>query len=219
MEDGIPSGLFSKLAAVTQAMGKLPKSGWNAHFKYAFVRSEDVLETVRKELSERNVAFLPMITGHRVETIEKTYNNEKKIQLKTVLDMMFVFADGDSGETFKCPWVAEAIDDQDKGVTKAVTSGVKYFLLKNFLIPTGEDDPDASNGEQHPEAAKAPAKPGKPAKKAEKKEETPHSQAAFVELAKSKGITNVAEIGAKLREAGFEAFDATKWDDMVKALG
>lgn len=40
------------------------------------------------------------------------------------------------------------MDDADKGLYKAYTGGEKYFLLKNFLLPTGID-PDNSGDDNN----------------------------------------------------------------------
>jgi hypothetical protein len=46
---------------------------------------------------------------------------------------------------------------------------------------------------------------------------TPKTQAGLIEYAKSKGISAI-DLGAILKNNGFQGFDASKWDDMVKAV-
>jgi hypothetical protein len=53
--------------------------------------------------------------------------------------MTFSLLDGESGERLDFPWVGAGTDKGDKGIYKALTGGAKYFLLKMFLIATGDD--------------------------------------------------------------------------------
>ena len=48
-------------------------------------------------------------------------------------------------------WTGESLDTQDKGITKAATSAEKYFLMKTFVISTGDakDDPDSQSHQAH----------------------------------------------------------------------
>lgn len=135
--------LFAKLAKVMSGMSRIPKNGVNTHFSYKFVKAEDVADKVRESLSAEGVAFFAEIDGFEIRTTEYTNNKgERKVANKTFVRFVFTFADGETGATFACRWIGEAIDEQDKDLSKAATSALKYFLLKTFIIPTG-DDPDA----------------------------------------------------------------------------
>lgn len=138
--------LYAKLSRVMGKMGRIEKRGHNTHFNYDFVTSEDVVYTVRQALAEENVSFFPSIIG--VEQVEVDTKTGTTTKIKT--RFQFVFADGETGATQVCYWEGEALDSQDKGISKAATSVVKYFLLKTFLIATGDEpDPD-SDGKNAP---------------------------------------------------------------------
>lgn len=132
------AGLFAKLARVLGNLERLPKSGHNSHFNYDFVTDGDVSDAVRKALASENVAFFASMV--------RTVADGKK----TVADFVYTFADGETGVTWSCKWTGEAIDSQDKGVAKAATSALKYFLLKNFILSSGDqaDDTDADAPQQ-----------------------------------------------------------------------
>ena len=148
--------LYAKMAQVMGLVSRIPKSGYNDHFKYAYATSEDVADTVRDALAEVGLAFFVNIT------------NVVQENKKTIVSMEFTFADGETGETHISAWQGEALDSQDKGISKAITAATKYFLLKTFLISTGDEvDPDA-NGKVDPE----PVKAKKAAKVEEPKQET-----------------------------------------------
>lgn len=161
MDSNEPNGakLFAKMARIMGELKRLPKTGYNQHFKYAFVTDGDVSDTIRELMAKENIAFF-------AETVAVEPVNGKKSRAQYV----FTFACGDTGATRSCSWFGEADDAQDKGLSKAATSAAKYFLLKTFMISTGDerDDPDA--GEQASKSAakstqqKAPATNGNGAK-------------------------------------------------------
>src|SRR5580765_2066061 len=152
----VGSVLASKLAAVMAAVDRVPKRGWNAVHGYHYPLEADVLEVIRGLLAERNVVLLSAIVGWRRDPI-----GEKGKDL-TTLKMEFTFLDGDTGERETRAWIGTGTDNQDKGAYKAMTGAEKYFLLKGFLIPTG-DDPETEADETAPAAPAAPAAAKPPA--------------------------------------------------------
>lgn len=143
--------LFEKLVAVAAEIEKLPKLGRNDYFKYAFVRSEDVLDTVRAKLAEHGIAFFVSLDTHEREDFT---DPDGKMSSKTTLVLDATFGCTETGESIVVRWPGEADDSQDKGTSKAMTMAVKYGLLKTFLISTGEEtDPDGQ----------APVRQGAPA--------------------------------------------------------
>lgn len=130
--------LFTKMARVMGKMTRLAKSGYNKAQNYAFATESDVVDMVREAMAEENLAFIPIMTA-----AEDKPRGEKMIHWKA--HFLFTFADGDTGETYSCPWIAEAMEYGDKGINKVATAAVKYFLLKTFLISTGDKDDDSDN--------------------------------------------------------------------------
>ena len=77
----------------------------------------------------------------------------------TELIMEFTFMDGDSDATIgPLRFAGAGADTGDKGVYKSMTGAEKYFLMKTFLIATG-DDPEADD-KVDKEAAAASAADG-----------------------------------------------------------
>ncbi len=145
--------LVSKLAEVMAAVERVPKRGRNEFHKYDYATEADIVTEIRQELAKRHVLLVPGIDG-----CERIPVGDKGSML-THLSMTFTFLDGDSGEELTRHWMGAGSDKDDKGLYKAMTGGEKYFLLKTFLIPTG-DDPEldtATNG--HSKTAAPPALP------------------------------------------------------------
>ena len=128
------AALFAKLARVMGRLKKLPKSGYNEHFKYNFVTESDVSDAVRAALAAENVAFLARMRA--------THPDGKK----TIVEMEYTFADGETGAIWASIWTGEAIDSQDKGIAQAATSALKYFLMKTFVLSSGDPGDDSDNG-------------------------------------------------------------------------
>lgn len=125
-----PTGLHGKLAEVMAEVGRVPKRGRNEFHKYDYATEADIVDAVRGALSSRSVSLVPSV---RQVIRDGT--------LTTAL-MAFQFTDGETGETATYEWAGTGDDKGDKGLYKAMTGALKYFLLKTFLLPTG-DDPEA----------------------------------------------------------------------------
>ena len=138
--------LVTKLCEVVAATERVPKNGWNDFHKYAFARESDIVETIRGELSQRNIFISPNIVEHH-----RTPKEGDKGGYLTDILVEWTFRDGDSGESFSIRIPGCGEDKGDKGFYKAFTGSEKYMLTKSFLIPTG-DDPEN-------EDAKAPGPP------------------------------------------------------------
>lgn len=147
--------LIIKLCEVMDAVTHIEKGGHNRDQNYDFARDVDVSAALRKELSSRKVFMSSSITN--VETELYTTKNGGRGAIKTVYTT-HKFIDGETGEELPFTWASEGMDGQDKGVSKGATSAIKYALLKQFLIPTGED-PDEGKVPDKDKPATAAAVP------------------------------------------------------------
>lgn len=141
--NGHPKSLVTKLAEVMAAVERVAKRGHNDFHQYDYATEADIAAAIRGELAARNIMLIPGVDRHEREKV-----GEKGTVL-TTLGMTFTFLDGDSGEVITRPWLGSGSDKDDKGAYKAMTGGEKTFLLKTFLIPTGNDperDTDKGSG-------------------------------------------------------------------------
>jgi hypothetical protein len=141
------------MARVMGRLERIPKRGFNPHFKYEFVTDSDVLDAVRTAMAAEGMCLFVSMDGLQQD------------DKRTVANFKFTFADGESGQAMTVNWIGEAIDTQDKGIAKAATSALKYCLLKTFLMSTGDDPDSDSDGPVPPRAPRrAPTtKPPAPA--------------------------------------------------------
>lgn len=110
-----------------EEVGRVEKNGYNTFHKYAYVKEDDLVEAVRGKLSERGILLLPSVE-----------HCSREDNLTTVI-LKFTFIDSETTQTYTAQWAGTGDDKGDKGLYKAYTGAVKYFLMKTFLIPTGDD--------------------------------------------------------------------------------
>lgn len=138
-----PRGLIRKLAEVMAAVERVPKRGRNEFHRYDYATEADIVATVRDELSKRGVMLIPAVQNHERhelrDGIDSKTGKDKPRDPVTILHMTFTFVDGETGERETHPWLGAGQDGGDKGVYKAMTGAAKYFLMKTFLMPTGDD--------------------------------------------------------------------------------
>lgn len=183
----VQQSLAAKLAEVMAAVERIPKRGRNDFHKYDYATEADIAATIRGELAQRSVMLIPSIVG------ESRHPVGEKGSVLTVLEMEMEFLDGESGESIKKPWRGYGTDKEDKGGYKAMTGGEKYFLLKTFLLPTG-DDPEREDAKER-QRERATVKPDKETRKARPALPT-DSGAVYVEkvVPKSRGNVEWAEV-------------------------
>lgn len=155
VNDGVKSPLFLKLNRVLAAVNNLTKDQKNQHFGYRFVSSDKVLTELRSTLALHGLAFSTQVVSR--ELIVGT-TSKGKSWTRWVIEYEFAFHDPESGESLSRRWYGEADADDDKGINKANTAAEKYFLLKMFLISTG-DDPDADADGERPDQRRPRRKP------------------------------------------------------------
>lgn len=138
------NSLHRKLAEVMALTERVAKRGRNEFHKYDYATESDIVDAVRLGLAAHRVMLMPSV---REVLREGT--------LTTVL-MRFTFTDGETGEQESYDWAGTGDDKGDKGLYKAMTGALKYFLLKTFLLPTG-DDPEADTETDKRASGQAPA--------------------------------------------------------------
>lgn len=137
--------LSDRLAQITGEVGPVAKAGRNAHFGYSYQRAEDVGAAIAPLLKRYRVSIRPRVDHSNVEEIDTGRTTRSGAPIKDFrVPMVMRLAAGQ--EVDDVPWYALANDDSDKGVNKAITAGLKSFLRATFLVSTGDDDTDSTEG-------------------------------------------------------------------------
>jgi hypothetical protein len=132
--------LVAKLARkknkVVTLVGAVKKTGYNDEQEYSFVEEAQVVRVLRSALTKAGLS-LGVTTSEitLINTIKTAAGDLSNYTIK----MLFTLVDTETGFSQSYPWLAMGADQTDKAIYKAYTSGVKYFLLKNFLLPTEDD--------------------------------------------------------------------------------
>lgn len=134
-----------RLALAMLEIERVAKRGRNEFHKYNYATAEDIKAAAREALAKNGLVIIPLMLH-----IEQMPAGK---QTKTMAEFEYVIACEEG--TVSVPWTCEAYDTGDKGITKAATAGLKYFLISLLQIPTG-DELD-SDGEK--QAAKTTTKP------------------------------------------------------------
>jgi hypothetical protein len=150
--------LIAKLAEITGLMAHIKKEGFNKAQQYAFVRESDVAEKVSGLLAERKVFLHQRVLSSSREALYTTGSGS--IMWMTHVVMEFRFIDGETGEmTEPATFEGDGADTGDKGIYKAMTGAEKYFLMKTFLVSTGDDPEGDEKVDKAAAAAGAAAGP------------------------------------------------------------
>ncbi|MCA1027675.1 ERF family protein [Cytobacillus kochii] len=136
------ASIYKKIAKVMSEVSRVPKNGYNSFNKYKYATESDLTESIRPILNEVGLAFFSNV-------LEQERNGDF-----TKVKMEFTLIDLDTSETLKSYYWGEGQDKNDKGLYKAYTGATKYFFMKTFLIPTG-DDPEGNEDNQTPKNSKS----------------------------------------------------------------
>lgn len=136
------ANVAKKIALVMADIGKIEKVR-SGGVNYAFQAWDDIRAELRSACIAHGLVIIPHVTSHSYERIEQ---DGKTAQYQHVAGMRFEIVDVDTGDSHIAEWFGEARDTSDKGLQKAGTSGMKYWLLKTFQIA----DRDASEQDEQP---------------------------------------------------------------------
>jgi len=189
-QNGLKS-LISRLVFVMGGVERIPKNGYNDFHRYAYATEADVSDHIRKLLFEHNIFMISSVeeTANR-DITTRSGKNETIVRVK----IKVTFYCGETGENLSFYTWGDGQDAGDKGIYKAITGAVKYALMKNFLIPTG-DDPENDNGKKTDKNSGASAggstasKQAKPKPKQDESEEILTVQGLVENIETKEGIS------------------------------
>jgi len=137
--------LVARLCAIMGSLPELPKAGYNKHHAYNYVIADDVSQLLQKRLAMAGIIIIP--SASNVRRTDLPGKDGKAGQVLTSVDMGFQIVCAFSGEQLSATWAGDGADNQDKGLNKALTAGLKTWLQKTFLMNDGEgSDPEWDGG-------------------------------------------------------------------------
>lgn len=175
--------IHQRMLEVMKEVGYVQKDR-NVAGKYNAVSHDAVIAQVRPALLKHGVATSCSVISSSTEYREKFFKEKGAFRTQITLRVGFTNVDNPT-DFLGVEFPGAAIDDQDKDIGKAISYALKYALLKNLMLETGDDEGSrfADDGEAQPTA---PAK-DKPAAKAKKEDSdakglTPEQLNRLIEL-------------------------------------
>lgn len=142
-----------KILAVMKDMGRVGKDGYNTFQKYKYVSEDGIIEAIRDKIMAQGLVAVPnQISSICQAHVSPDKEGRDKITFMTEVCTEYTIIDTESGDSLAVKFFGQGTDSGDKGVYKATTGANKYFLMKTFMIPTG-DDPEVSHGNPTEETA------------------------------------------------------------------
>lgn len=152
--------LWQKLAAISKEIGHIEKTGKNQHFNYAFMEHAQLVASLRPIMDEYGVTV-------DFEAMDATFVDTGK-SFRVTLHMKYYVTNADKpSEHFERLWVSEAMDQQDKGINKALTAAEKNVFAKLFHVSDRDLEDDANDTQPparktQPQATRPVAAPNQP---------------------------------------------------------
>lgn len=193
MSENKTGALARKIALIIGEIGNVPKNGRNTFHKYDYVLEADLTRALGPLLAAHKIAFFPSV----VDATEVPGKGAKGQDTLATVTLEITIVDGESGDTMVVRWRGQGMDSGDKAYYKAYTGAIKYFLMKTFLVDTGDDpeiDEDAAPQRVPPKQA-AP-KGERPAQSKPEGGEVTGEAARWRELMDKAGITDLPAASA-----------------------
>ena len=133
--------IYQKLLKVKETVPylKKDKKGYN----YTYVTPSQLFATINPILIEQGLLLVTNVISSTSKEIITGKGEKQKTEWKYDLDFVFDWVDAETGEKISIPWKASGVNGEDKGLGSALTYAERYFILKQFNIPTDDDDPDS----------------------------------------------------------------------------
>ncbi len=141
--------IYQRLHAIMKDVSYIQKDQKKINNNYTSVKNDDVVALLRQPLVDQMVMVVPHVLSSSQE------GN------RTIAEVQVDFVCVDNPVDFlRVTYYGHGVDNQDKGMGKAVTYAIKYALLKVFLLETGDDaDVEKHSIDYEPPKAPAPALP------------------------------------------------------------
>jgi len=208
MSEPVP-GIFKKMAKVMEKISRVPKNGKNKFFNYDYVTEADLTDHIRPILAEEGIAFTSTVLEATKTPVEKEGSKENKEGAISTVKMLFRLIDADDGSSIESVFLGEGADKGDKGFYKAYTGCTKYFLMKTFLVATGDDPenddaPKEKPGKQY-QLKKDEKQESKPAAKESPKEKPADEDPMLDELPEKKRLDIIKSTDSLFNQLAHEA--------------
>lgn len=204
--------LAAKLAWVMQHMPELKPEGRNSFHKYDFIKDVQVSGAVRSLFSRCGIAVIVrQIRDHQI--LERKTSKDGTSYLTQLIVGYRLINAHDPADFLDGEGIGYGDDAGDKGANKAMTSAMKYWLMKTLQIGGEDLEDDASTDARAAERSEAPRR-DKPVKVEDSAIE------GIQRGGRSDAITEaqIREVGGLMRTNGMNAVDGIEFLARIHGL-
>lgn len=144
MSIDLPLNVYRKLLEVKKKVPYIQKDKDGFNYKYATPSA--VFGVINPVLNDLGLLLITNVIDSKSYEITQKVDKQGKLkpsEWKFDLNFIFDWVDVETGEKISIPWSASGCNGDDKGLGSALTYAERYFVLKQFNIPTDSDDPDS----------------------------------------------------------------------------
>jgi hypothetical protein len=128
--------LVRKIATIMAEISRIPKRGRHSNLRYDYVQEADLMDLLRDRMADQGVVIFPSVRAHQML---ESRDDRGRVNFLTTVTLEITMIDSESGDELTTTWIGQGMDAGDKGYYKAYTGAIKYFMLKTFLISTGDE--------------------------------------------------------------------------------
>lgn len=138
--------IYEKLVEVRKSIDGFSKD--KKSYNYDYVTGNQILRKIKVKMDELGIVLIPQVNYDTFNWCKHEYLNSKDKECLDFLvqaQMIYKWVNAEEPTDFiEVPWlmVGQQADDISKAVGTALTYNERYFLLKQFGLPTDEDDAD-----------------------------------------------------------------------------
>lgn len=133
--------IYKKLLEIQQRVEGLTKDASGNSGMY--VSGNKVLGFIRPIMNSLGLLLTMDVDDAKYQEFETQTKNGIKKDMFCDLKLTFTWIDTTDNEQLKVKWAGTGANGADKSIGSALTYAERYFLLKQFHIPTDKDDVDA----------------------------------------------------------------------------
>ena len=128
MTDEKKPNIYERILAVMDDLHYVQKENKKVNNQYSFVSIDGASRAIHPLLVKHGIAMIPSVAEFTIDGNRTT----------ATVTVEFVNAQNPE-ERIVSTFVGFGIDNQDKGIGKAVSYATKYAILKTFVLETGDD--------------------------------------------------------------------------------
>ena len=209
--------LYDKIFKVGEWLAKQPYEydGYNSGQSFEYVTSHTYRALLGKACREVGLVFKCSISNRVFERLETT----KNMNLTTIFGIVS-FIDPESGLHEDYPVMADGADNLDKGIFKAETMLIKYFVLNNFLLPKQQDEIDPENDKSYKdeEVKEKEEKPKQKAPATSKQREEAKEEVVADKYATKKYVEEIAQTLSAIQDVKGTDYQSELMTDLNDVL-